>query len=373
MRRQEQFLIDKNAGYASRQFMETALRSYRPSTFDQMKATFEYMAFDHNTLKYGADTIESALADQTYIPYEMWTVNENPYYREGIKWHNKFTETDARILSERFDRDREWEVKMGNTDPFSIHNIGAALGAAVFDPLSYIPFVGPVSKIATGTRTAFQLARIGKHTADIGSTISMQGIWSTSSFAVKRVAETSRLSKFINPVMATGKTLLSPLKPVAKYSMEGMFAESAFQIIKNSSDVRREEDIDYMGGIFDVMIAGIFGGLLGTLPMAAQFRRNFKKEQLHQATAKAVEDLGNQGYVSLDGTPPHAEPRLSPEDATKNYDNDMSKLEETMKHKDDPDIEHPILRFFKSHGNKLVDDVKAGIRTAINTYRRCSS
>ena len=371
MRRQEEFHIDKNEGWSSRAYLASAIRTYQPSVWSQMKETFEYMALDHNTLSYGMDAIKGGLAQDNHIPFEMWNEEYNPYYREGIKWHNNFTETDARILAERYDRDKEWELKMGNTDPFSIHNIGAALGAAVFDPLSYIPFVGPVSKLATGTKTAINLARIGKHTADIGSTISMKGIWSPTSFAVKRVAETSRLSKFINPVLSTTKTVFSPLKPVGKYAMEGMFAESAFQIVKNMSDVRQEEDLDYMGGVFDVMIAGIFGGVLGTLPMAAQFRRAFKKEQLHLATARAVQDLGNDGYVHLDGTPPNAEPRLSPEDNNIKFNEDLERVtpEQTEL---DADRQHGILSFVLKQGNKLVDDIKGAIKLGISTYRRCS-
>ena len=41
MRRQEEYLIDKNEGYASRQFMGHALRSYKPGIFDQMGQTWE--------------------------------------------------------------------------------------------------------------------------------------------------------------------------------------------------------------------------------------------------------------------------------------------------------------------------------------------
>ena len=373
MRRQEEFLIDKHEGLASRQFLANALRTYKPSILSQMGETFKRMAFDYNTIKFGADTIQSSLAEDKTIPFEMWNKENNSYFREGVKWHKEFTETDARILAERYDRDREWEMKMGNTDPFSLHNIGAALGAAVFDPLSYIPFVGPVSKVASATRTAVGLARIGKHTADIGSTISMQGIMGGGSFAVQRVAETSRLAKFINPIRSITKTTLKPLTPIAKYSMEGVMAESSYQIIRNMSDVRKDEDIDYMGGVFDVMIAGLFGGILGTLPMAKQFRDNFKKEQLHTALAKATDDLSTKGHVELDGIPPGAEPVLSSQDASINLKNQMDELDNTMAHKEDPDAKNAILRTLETHGATATEEVKTFIRTAINSYKRCSS
>ena len=77
----------------------------------------------------------------------------------------------------------------------------------------------------------------------------------------------SILDKNINPF----KALINPFKPVGKYAMEGVLAESSYQIIKNMADSRQSEDIDYMSGVFDVMIAGLFGGVLGTLPMANTF------------------------------------------------------------------------------------------------------
>jgi hypothetical protein len=372
MRRQEQYLIDKSQGYASRQFMESALRKYQPGMFDQMSLTFQ-SHLSQNTAKIALEGIQTSTDYDiqtgevgAIIPLEMWT-KENEYFRESIKWHEELTSTDARILSERYDRDTEYQMRMGNTDPFSLHNIGAALGAAAFDPLSYIPFVGPAAKLASGAKAAYQVARIGKHTADIGSSITMQGALWGGTVATKRIAEVSMLSKFISPIGATLKAVASPFKPIATYSMEGMLAESAYQTIKHMSDARAEEDIDYMGGVFDVMIAGIFGGVLGTLPMAINFRRNFKKEQLHQALAKAVDDMGEKGYVAMDGVPPDADVRLSPEDTKKNYDKDMEGLEETVI-QNDKDL-HPIQSFFGG----AWEDTKVGIRTAINAYRRCSS
>ena len=185
------------------------------------------------TIPFARDAIMREHGDQETIPIEMWNEESTPYFRKGINWHENLTNTDARILSERHDRDAKFQLNMGNTDPFALHNIGAALGAAAFDPLSYIPFVGPAAKIATGARTAYQLARIGKHTADIGK-ISMQGVMGgmTTSVAVRNVAQVSRLSKVISPIKATFKGILSPFKPIGVYSMEGMLAESAYQTIR---------------------------------------------------------------------------------------------------------------------------------------------
>jgi hypothetical protein len=368
MRRQQEYLIDKNEGYASRQFMEQALRSYKPGMLDQMSQTWQ-QHMSMGTVPFARDTLMREQGSQETIPLDMWNQENTPYFRKGINWHENLTNTDARILSERHDRDAEFQLNMGNTDPFALHNIGAALGAAAFDPLSYIPFVGPAAKIATGARTAYQLARIGKHTADIGK-ISMQGVMGgmTATLATRTIAEVSRLSKVISPVKATFKGILSPFKPVATYSMEGMLAESAYQTIKHMSDARAEEDIDYMGGVFDVMIAGIFGGVLGTLPMAINFRRNFKKEQLHQALAKSMDTWGDQGFVAIDGSGTDAQFRVSDVEATANNKADVDGFE-TVSLEEIKKQAHPIQSFLEEG----FGDLKTGMKNVIGAYRRCSS
>lgn len=363
---QEEFNIDKNDGYQSRVFLQNALRQYKPGVFEQMSETFQ-SHISNSTISSGVEALQQSYGSQDTIPEELWT-EENRYFRKGIDWHEEMTNVDARILSERFDREDLFNMKMRNTDPFSIHNIGAALGAAVFDPLSYIPFVGPVSKIGKGLSTVASIARIGKHTSDIGKSISMQGVLGGATFASTRINQVTRLSKFISPVKATIKGVTSPFKPVAVYGMEGVLAESAFQTIRNMADARQEEDIDYMGGVFDVMIAGLFGGVLGTLPMANIFRKNFKKEQLHQALIKASNDLGDKGYVGMDGIPPNAEVRLSPEDVEINVKAEMDSYDSTVEHIVDKDIS-PIRSYFKD----LQQDTVAGLHTAIAAYRRCGS
>ncbi len=368
MRRQETFLMDRNEGYASRQFMEQAVRTYKPGVFDQMAQTWE-MHMSNDTISYASDAINRAYGSDETIPMEMWNKENSVYFRKGIEWHENLTNTDARILSERYDRDVKFELNMGNTDPFAIHNIGAALGAAAFDPLSYIPFVGPVSKIAAGGRTAYQLARIGKHTADIGK-ISMVGVMGGASATVasKSIAQVSRLSKVINPVKATLKGVFAPFKPVGKYSMEGIFAESAYQTIKHMGKSDNEEDIDYMGGVFDVMIAGLFGGVLGTLPMAMNFRRNFKKEQLARALSDSLDTWGDQGFVAIDGSGTDARFRTTDAEAkqkmkTETEDLENISIEEIKKQA------HPILSFLEGK----FGDAKSGAKTFIGAYRRCAS
>jgi hypothetical protein len=149
--------------------------------------------------------------------------------------------------------------------------------------------------------------------------------------------------------------------------MEGMLAESAYQTIKHMSDARAEEDIDYMGGVFDVMIAGIFGGVLGTLPMAINFRRNFKKEQLHRALAESMDTWGDQGFVAIDGSGTDAQFRVSDAEATANNKADVDGFEKSI---DDIKKEaHPIQSFLEEGWG----DMKTGMKTFIGAYRRCSS
>jgi hypothetical protein len=150
--------------------------------------------------------------------------------------------------------------------------------------------------------------------------------------------------------------------------MEGIFAESAYQTIRNMSDPRMEEDIDYMGGVFDVMIAGLFGGVLGTLPMAINFRRNFKKEQLSRALADSLDTWGDQGFVAIDGSGTDARFRTTDTEATQKMKTETENFE-NISIDEIKKQAHPILSWLE----ESFGDAKSGAKTIIGAYRRCAS
>ena len=362
MRRQEVYEIDQNQGLMGELFFRKALGQFKPGTMTQMSETFD-RNLQYNTLAYISEGFQQIMDPENLIPQSIWKDGGHNNYRNGIKWHEGLSETDSRILANRFDRDLEYEQLMGNTDPWSIHNIGAALGSAAFDPLSYVPFVSPFAKAGQALQRGVRAVGL----SDIGATITMEGVMGRGTYAMQRLNTVNGLSKTINPISATLSTVTSPFRPMGRYATEGMLAESSYQIIRHMADARHSEDVDYMGGVFDIMIAGLFGGILGTLPMANTFRKNFRREQLDQALAKSLDDIYHKGEVNLHGKSPDGDPLLSPDEARTQHDAEIEILTKTQEHVDDIDLS-PI----KSHFLKLKTDLKEGLNTAFNAFRRCS-
>ena len=358
MRIQQEYVIDQDNGLTGELLFRQALSQFEPSITTQMSETFGRLV-DHNTLTYISEGIQQLHDPENLIPKSLWNEKGHANYRNGITWHEGLSETDSRILANRYDRDSEFQGLMGNTDPWSIHNIGAALGSAAFDPLSYVPFVGPFAKAGQAAHRAVKAIGI----SDIGATITMEGVMGSRTFAMQRLNTVRSLSKTINPRGAMLSGLASPFKPIGRYATEGMLAESSYQIIKNMADARHSEDVDYMAGVFDIMI-----GVLGTLPMAKTFRKNFRQEQLDQALAKSLDDIYHRGEVNLHGKSTDGEQLLSPEDARAKHDAEMETLTKTQDYVDDIDL-HPI----KAHARKLNTDLKEFLNTAFNAFRRCSS
>ena len=363
MRRQEEYVIDQDNGLTGELLFRQALKQFEPSITTQMSETFGRLV-DHNTLTYISEGIQQLNDPENLIPKSLWNETGHINYRTGINWHEGLSETDSRILADRYDRDSEFQDIMGNTDPWAIHNIGAALGSAAFDPLSYVPFVGPFAKAGQALQRGVKAVGL----SDIGATITMEGVMGSRTMAMQRLNTVRNLSHTLNHRSATLSGLTSSFKPIGRYATEGMLAESSYQIIKNMADARHSEDVDYMGGIFDIMIAGLFGGVLGTLPMAKIFRKNFKREQLDQALAKSLDDIYHKGEVNLHGKSPDGDPLLSSDEARIQHDAEMETLTKTQEHVDDVDLS-PI----KSHFLKLKTDLKEGLNTAFNAFRRCGS
>lgn len=366
MRQQEEYIIDQHQGLMGRMLMSQAISKFVPSKGSQFSETLQH-SLHNNTLAYMGDIVQRTFGDSTLISKEIWKEDLHPNYRDGIKWHENLTEVDSKILADRYDRDLAFQDFMGNTDAWSWHNIGAALTSAIWDPLSYVPFVGPFAKVgqalhkgAKATTGFLSSMRVG----DIGSTISLQTV-THAPVAVTRIAQVSRLSKILNPISATAGTIFKPMKPVGTYAAEGMLAESSYQIIRNMAEARDEDDVDYIGGMFDVMIAGLFGGVLGTLPMANAFRKNFKKEHLHMAMAKSLDDLKQNGEV---GMSPNGEKRKTSTESRDDFNAEMDNLHTSQDHTNDPDL-HPV----QDWANSVNQDVKEVVLTALKAWKRCSS
>ena len=331
MRRQT-YLIDKGEGFIGEIFFREAIAKFKPSKISQFSETFQHSLYN-SSLAYVGEIAENFFAPDDVIPSEEWN-SDHEHFRKGIKWHEDLTETEAKIEAERYDRDKVFSEYMRNTDPWSMHNLGASFASAIWDPLSYVPMVG-----------------LG------GKAINM------SSTMLKRIGMVSNVSKTVNPYIAGAKAIGKPFKPIAVYGAEAALAETAFQIIKQASTIHDGEDIDWIGGLLDVTIASAFGGALGTIPTARNIKKALTPEQIRVQVGKSLDDLGQNGEV---GTSPNGDRPLKDFEAEEKLQKELDQLDDNNAHLHDIDAT-PIV----SYAKKVGSDVKVVLSDLLTKFRNC--
>lgn len=330
----QQYRIHEGGGQFGQLLFENAFRKYRPNALNQMEETWDAGLY-HNPIMWGTEILVNALDESETITNDQWNY-DHPEYREGVNWFDGMTELQARIESERYDREALHSSYMKNTDPWAMHNIGATFTSALSDPLTFTPFVGAFSKAgAMTTRIA------------------------------NRMGMTKKLSTTINP----GRTsllgvLTRPFKPVGYWAAEAGLAESTYQIIKGVSKESSGKDFDYMAALMDISIVTLTGGALGLFPMAKNFRKNLSMDELYNAMGKSINDIKQKGFVGTGGSKTKAQ--KTELDLNAEYDETMSNYKDTT-YNDDLDIDHAIFRNVKEFGGdviKLADDM-------IDRFKRC--
>ena len=331
----QEYRIHEGGGQFGQLLFENAFRKYRPNALDQMAETWDAGLY-HNPVMWGTEILANALDESDSINKEDWNF-DHPDYREGVKWFDGMTQLQARIESERYDREELHAGYMKNTDPWAMHNIGAMFASALSDPLTFTPFVGVFSKAGAMTsRIANRMARVEK------------------------------LSTSINP----GKTsllgvLARPFKPVGYWAAEAGLAESTYQIIKGVATESSGKDFDYMGALMDISIVTLTGGALGTFPMAKNFRKNLSTEELFDAMGNAVNGLRTRGFVGEGGS--KTKPTKTKEQVEAEYDQTMADREQGLE--THPDLKSPVYKYAQELGQdavKFVDDM-------IDSFKRCIS
>ena len=243
----QDYKIDEGGGRIGEELFAEAIRRFKPSVWSQIEETYDAGLY-HNPIMWGTQLLAGAFDETTEIKKEEWNI-DHPEYRDGLNWHEGKTQLQARIESERYDREAIHSGYMKNTDPWDLHNVGAMFTSALHDPLTFMPFVGGFSKLGT-----------------IGAKLS------------GRLGLTRKLGETISPSKTSLLGVLSrPFKPVGYWATEAGLAETTYQIIKGVSKETSGEDVDYIGALTDISIVTLAGGALGMFPMAKNFRKNFSK------------------------------------------------------------------------------------------------
>jgi hypothetical protein len=334
--RPQVYNIDRAEGELGRVFLREAVQRFRPGLASQMAESFS-SAMEYNTVGYVYDLVKGMNDDSPVIEKEMWNYENHENFRQGIPFREGLTEDQAFVEAERYDRDRTRSEYMANTNPWDLHNLGAAFSAAIFDPLSYVPMVG-----------------LGSKAIGISAKIS------------QRMGTVANVATKMNPIKSFAIGAIKPLKPIAVYGAEGALGESAYQIIRASSEASNGKDFDYMGAMLDVSIATVFGSALGTIPVARTIKKNFTEKQQLIAIAKATHDFKQHGEVQLDGASPLGEGKHSKVETEINYKEEMDELRTSERHKLNKDL-HPIVE----HLNSIGEDLTVGVNKLINRFRDC--
>ena len=325
--------MDRQGGEVGRVFLQDAISKFRPGVADQMSETFK-SALEYNSLAFSGDLLRSATDTSTEITKDMWNYEDHENYRKGIPFREGLTEDQAYVEAERYDRDQVRSQFMRNTNPWDLHNLGAAFASAIFDPLSYVPMVG-----------------LGSKAIGIGSLIA------------KRMGTVANVASKMHPLKSIAINTLKPIKPIAVYGAEGALGESAFQILRATATESNGKDFDYMGAMLDVSIATVFGSTLGTIPVARTIKQKFTDRQQNIALAKAIDGFKQTGEVQFDGKSPLGEPIKTKEQTLNDYKEFMNNAENAEKVNLDKNL-HPII----DHAKSIGDDVTVAVNKLIKQF-----
>jgi len=332
----QDYNIDKGGGRMGRWLFAEALKKFQPGMWSQIGTTYESMLY-HNPIMWGTQLLVGAFDETTEIKKEEWNI-DHPEYRDGITWHEGKTQLQARIESERYDREAIYSGYMKNTDPWALHNVGAMFTSALSDPLTFMPFVGGFSKLGS-----------------VGANLS------------RRLGVVKKLNDTISPTKTSLLGLIArPFKPVGYWATEAGLAETTYQIIKGVARETNGEDVDYMGALTDIGIVTLAGGVLGTFPMAKNFRKNFSKEELYDAMGVAINSMKQKGRVILDGDASGVETIKTADELKADYKSKTEEYHKTEAYETDADL-HPLMTYLGG----LAEDVNKGFDNIIDKFRRC--
>jgi len=241
---QPEYYHDEAGGLYQDILVRQALQQNIPSSSQVFKESISY-AFHDNTFMHGADYLQTIdeTKPQQPLTEEQW--NESPYVRQGLNWHEGITGIQAKVLSERHDRDTFYAQYTQNVGAFNPARIGGLIIGGIPDPINYIPYVGILSKV-------------------------------------------SRVAKALDKM------------PVLGMAANSMVSQTAFETVKWSSISEMGGDIDWRAALLDVAIAGLIGSGAGLLFGGAGSKSGLQK-QIGQSDFS--NDLVVSGVFNIDRVP----------------------------------------------------------------------
>ena len=268
---------------------------------------------------------ESFLEDDTPILKEDWN-KEHYLYREDVPWKDDLTVGVAEVRRDRSDRLNELAFRRANVDFWSLPNLSGSLLGAMGSPENLVAWGGMIGR-------AGSLAKLGT-----------------------KVPMTTNYLKKVGR-MPTGGS-------IGRGMTDAFVADSLFQTVKATVQVNRGDDPDLVHAAFELGIATMTGGIIGTLPMAYQVATKIPSAFRPAIIKKTMNDFkdGPANYFKSRARR-HTEEELSPE-AT------IDELNRRMDNLDDAD-EILTADASKEAGKETVQQIKGGFRSIIHKAANC--
>lgn len=233
--------------------MRNALQKNVPSMGDIFTQSISH-SFHDATFMHAGDYLSTLESDEEANLLTKEEYNASPYARDRISWHDGMTETQAKVLAERHDRDAFYSMYTKNVSAFNPARIGGMIVGGIPDPINYIPFLGWAGRISKVART---------------------------------------LNKM----------------PVLGMAANSMVNQAAFETAKYTAIYNIGGDIDYKAAVLDVAIAGLIGSGAGLL-FGGVGKNSGLQEKLGQIDyqkklpwTEHSEDLVVSGVHVVDGVP----------------------------------------------------------------------
>jgi len=191
--------------------------------------------------------------DDTLISKELWN-QDHFLWRDDIKWDKDMTIGVARVRRERSDNLKDLALFRNNVDFWSLPNLSGTILGAMISPENLVAWGGMIGRAGALTK----LARSAK------------------------VPLTTRY-----------------FKPVLQGMGDAAIADTLFQTVKATVQLHRGENIDLSHAAFEIGIAGMTGGVIGTFPMAYQVAKKIPSAFRPVLIKKALHDISKSRPVSI--------------------------------------------------------------------------
>ena len=204
-----EYYHEYNGGLYQDLMMQQAFQQNVPSLGRVFEESISF-AFNDNTFIHGADYLETINEENAQNALTEEEYNHSQYSRKQLGWHEGITEVQAKVLSERYDRETFYAQYTGNVGAFNAARIGGLIIGGIPDPINYIPYVGILSKV-------------------------------------------SRVARLLHKM------------PVLGMAANSMISQTAFETAKYTAIAQMGGDINYRAAVMDVAIAGLIGSGAGLL------------------------------------------------------------------------------------------------------------